>query len=538
LCALGGPAAVPAAGVQEELAFRFPRTFLNALAAPEGWRRPGLREELASANPAIRSIHLDGDATRFSLSWEVSPVGPFRLAGPRLAAYRLSLGVIGEAEGLLSLPQGYVVAETRSEEGTLAVRVAPVEGAEAEEPPGLAAALRERGSATLRLLGSHRYQRPSLGGLNPDNRLLALPRQVSEGEARLDLSADLGRLSLAAKPRARWTREHWQDGPPAGESDADAEVFLLEGSGQLRFWEALFASFGRENLQWGPGQLANPSNPFFADNGRDNPVREVPGMDFARVVWLPTGAWTLSWIANTGRGEGELAAGEWRASQALKLDYLGYAAHGGLLLHAGAGVRPSLRGYGQVTATEALLLYAEAGLSRGSRVRYPADGPPPLGLALEETKRDEHRWFPTSLLGASYTLRLGPTLSAEYLYHGEGYDDAESEGFFDLAHGAGALAAAGLADPGTFSTRLRLLRRNYLFLQYLHTEIARRLTVLLRSTQNLDDASHLATGFAEWNLSDRWRLFAFGAYGSGGNRDEFGSAVRYLGLAGVEWSAF
>lgn len=80
-------------------------------------------------------------------------------------------------------------------------------------------------------------------------------------------------------------------------------------------------------------------------------------------------------------------------------------------------------------------------------------------------------------------------------------------------HGARALAAAGLGvpDPDAFSTRLPLLRRNYLFVRYLHTEIARRLNVLLRSTRNLDDQSHLATGFAEWNLSDHWRLFAFGA---------------------------
>ncbi|MEW6486686.1 MAG: hypothetical protein AB1578_02070 [Thermodesulfobacteriota bacterium] len=541
-----GAVSGPAAHAREELSFRVPRTLLHALAAPDGWRRPGLREELAAANPGIRSPLLGGDANRFSLAWEVKGVGAFRLAGPRMAAYRLSLGVIGEAESLLTLPQGYGVAETRSEAGTLVVRVAPGEASEAEEAeeaeeaPDLAGALRERGSATLRLLGSHRYQKPSLGGLNPDNRLLALPRQVSEGEVRLDLSADLGRLSLLAKPRARWAREHWQEGPAAGDSDTDAEVVLLEGSAQLRLRQNLFASLGRENLQWGPGQLANPSNPFFADNGRENPVREVPGMDFARVVWLPTAAWTLSWIANTGRGEGDVPGGEWRGSQALKLDYLGYAAHGALLLHAGTGVRPSLRGYGQVTATEALLLYAEAGVSRGTRARYPADGPPPLGVALEETKKDVPRWFPTSLLGAAYTLRLGPTLSAEYLYYREGYDDAEAERFFDLAHGAGALAAAGLAapDPDGFSTRLRLLRRNYLFVQYLHTEIARRLTLLLRSTQNLDDGSQLVTGFAEWNLSDHWRLFAFGAHGSGGNRDEFGSALRYLGLAGVEWSAF
>jgi hypothetical protein len=46
----------------------------------------------------------------------------------------------------------------------------------------------------------------------------------------------------------------------------------------------LYLSYGRENLQWGPSYLFSPSNPFFHDNGRSNPKKEIPGMDFARLV--------------------------------------------------------------------------------------------------------------------------------------------------------------------------------------------------------------------------------------------------------------
>ncbi|MBI5018274.1 MAG: hypothetical protein HZB55_22645 [Deltaproteobacteria bacterium] len=398
-----------------------------------------------------------------------------------------------------------------------------------------------RATATLRLLGSHRYQRPSLGSLNPDNQALRLPRQTSEVEARLDVGLDLDRVTLSAKPRARWTRDHWQDGPRAGRSEDHADLLLLEGVARLRLAEPLFASFGRENLQWGPGQLLNPSNPFFAENGRENPVREIGGQDFLRVVLLPSSVWTVSWITNTGPGERDPGGRDWHPSHALKADWVGRQASGGALVHGGPDAQTSLRGFGQWTASDALLLCGEASVSRGSAALYPVADLGPLGGHLEATRRDDAAAFVTAAGGAAYTVAFGPTLSLEGVWNGEGYGDGQAERFFDLAHRAGALAEQGLSVPraaGPSSLGLRLLRRRYLFAQYLQTEIADRLTVTLRWTQNLDDGSALATGFGEWSLSDRWRLFGFGGAGTGGSRDEFGSAVRYSVSLGLELSAF
>jgi len=414
-------------------------------------------------------------------------------------------------------------------------------GATETEPPPLAGLLADRGRATLRLLGDHRYQRPSLGGLNPDNRVFDLPRQVTEAEARLDLGLNLDRLSLSARPRARWTREQWQDGPEAGRSETAVDVFLLEGLARLRVLDELFISFGRENLQWGPGQFLNPSNPFFAENGRENPVREIPGRDFFRAVFLPSSVWTVSWITDTGPGERDPGGQDWHPSHALKVEAVGREASGGALVHGGPGAETSLRAFGQWTASDALLLYGEASASRGTAVLYPVADPGPLGGHLEAAHRDSAEVFAVALAGAAYTLALGPTLSLEGVWNGEGYGDGQAELFFDLAHRAGGLAAQGFSVPrvaGPSSLGLRLLRRRYLFAQYLQTEIADRLMVTLRWAQNLDDGSALATGFGEWSLSDRWRLFAVGGAGTGGNRDEFGSAVRYSLSLGLELSAF
>lgn len=532
-----------AAGPADAWELRLPLRVLRALAGPTAPDPAPIRSDLARANPWAARAEARADRLGFRIELHAAEGGVVAVRGDRRDAYQLLLGSAEPLRTILELPENTRRgAVGRDAEGWVVelLREEPAEGAEPEPGPSWAQTLWEGITASLRLLGSHRYQVPTLGSLNPDNRVLDLPRQTSEAEVRLDLTAQWGRLLLTAKPRVRLTRDRWQDGPNAGETEGDEETLLLEGAARWRLHDTLFVSFGRENLQWGPGQLVNPSNPFFAENGRENPVREIAGMDFLRVVWLPSYEWTVSWITNTGRGEGDLDGRDWHPSHALKVEYVGYEANGGLLVHAGPDEETSVRAYGKWTASDALLLYGEASLQKGSKALYPADGPPPLGVTLADVRDDDPAILPFTLAGASYTLEAGPTLTLEYVFNGEGYHDRDADRFFDLAHGSARLVEAGLAsaDPDGLPLRLRLLRRHYLFAQYLHSEIADRFTVLLRWTQNLDDRSGLATGFFEWNLSDRWRLFSFAAYGSGGNRDEFGSAVRALGLVGAEFSAF
>jgi hypothetical protein len=97
----------------------------------------------------------------------------------------------------------------------------------------------------------------------------------------------------------RW--EKWDGGGKSG-SQGDAEIFIQEGFARYRMIDPLIVSYGRENLQWGPAYLISPSNPFNQDNGRNNPMLEVPALDYGRILWLPTDRWTISFIANTTRG--------------------------------------------------------------------------------------------------------------------------------------------------------------------------------------------------------------------------------------------
>lgn len=529
-------------GAADALELRVPKATLRALAEPDGWKSREAAEAIRQASPEADRVRTGGDPGRFFIAWTLPGDLEVRLSARRRDAYRLLRGTTEGVERFLAVPAGYTFDAARAEGDELLLVLSPPAA-----PPAAAAGepvesrwgwLRPKVTQTLRGLLSERYQVPARTAVDPENRIVDLPRETTEAEARYDLTLEWDAVTLWGKPRARWNRDVWRDGPRDGESDVETDLLLLEGGVKARAGDSLFGSYARENLQWGPAQLLSPSNPFFLENGRANPVREIPGMDFARLVWLPAPGWTASWISNTGRGEAELGGLDWHPSHALKVDYLGFEASGSLLAYGGPDAASSLRGYGQWTVSDALLVHGEFSLSKGTRRPYPVSDAGPLGGHLEASREHDEAVLPVLLAGAAYTFEVGPTVTLEYVFNGEGYHDSEADAYFDLAHRLGAAVSAGLLPPPRdLDTSARLLRRHYLFAQYVQTEIFDRLSVTLRWTQNLDDRSALATGFAEYSLSDRWRLFGFGAGGTGGNRDEYGSVLRWMATAGVEFSA-
>src|SRR5919109_395937 len=142
-------------------------------------------------------------------------------------------------------------------------------------------------SSRINLLGFGITQQPVDSRLNPNNAL-NIPRYQAELDLRPDFYLNYRQLELNVKPRLdlRWQR--WEDGARQGDSGARTEGFVQEWLARYRLTEQLFVSYGRENLQWGPSYLLSPSNPFNRNNGQNNPRLEVPGLDYGRVVWIPT----------------------------------------------------------------------------------------------------------------------------------------------------------------------------------------------------------------------------------------------------------
>lgn len=408
--------------------------------------------------------------------------------------------------------------------------------------PALSAADEDGGlrmDASLRFIASAWYGKPNETGPNPVNMTLNLPDRGGNGETRLDLGIEGGPLYLWARPRATADLSHWDSGKNKGECETDRDLYLIEGGARARLHERLFLIAGRENLQWGPAQLLSPSNPFFPMNTRDNPMRELGGMDFVRAVYVYGGGFSLSLMANVGPGEAEPPPAGWHPSEALKIDWTGTEGSLGITARRGEKVEESVGAFGQWTLNDALILYGDAGVSFGNRLPYPAVGAGPLGGRLEYKYEDSRKPLPAWLLGASYTTLYGPALYVEYLRNESGLSPDESDLLIRMATRLGTLAGQGFAVPaGSLSSTGTPLGRNHLLLQLYDGQTIRDTSVILRLTMNLDDKSAAIGLYADHALSDRWRVYATATVMTGGAYREYGMAMTDKFTLGAEFSAF
>jgi hypothetical protein len=353
-------------------------------------------------------------------------------------------------------------------------------------------------------------------------------------------------LELMAKPRMRLEYSAWT-GTEIRErgSKWNDDWYVNEWLARVRVRENLFASYGRENLQWGPSFLFSPSNPFFQDNGRRNPYVEVPGMDFGRVVWIPGSSWTLSFIANTDEGRNKPnGPNPFRRTYALKIDYTGRENYVSAILSHGEDSTDSFGFFGGWTISDAILLYGEGVISQGSEALYPRKDSSPFGARMIKLHENSSKLEPVLLAGGSYTFGTNGTLTLEYSYYGPGYSDGEADTYFSLRRkAAGAIRSGGLVSAlgqmtlgQTASIGLRFLRKNYAMVQYTQTNIKNKIDLTLRWTQNLDDRSGQFTGLITYYLGNHLELFSVGTVMAGGKDTEFGSILDYQWMIGLKYS--
>jgi len=335
--------------------------------------------------------------------------------------------------------------------------------------------------------------------LNPGN-ILKIPETVGEIDVRPDFHVSWQRLDVTFKPRleSRWQRIE----DSTGSEDTDhTEAFVNEWRVRARLSDELLASYGRENLQWGPSYLLSPSNPFNQNNGRNNPYLEVPGLDYARVLWIPNDAWSLSFIANTD--EGRLNTADFNPAYAVKLDYTGERRYFSLIpsLRDDSQDTTALGFYGGVSATDALLLYLEGSVS------------------------DEEQGS-KGLLGGSYTFSDGSNMALEYFYQEDGCT---------LAFPTCVLTSDGGVTPGNLDS-VPLQREKYLFLQYYKNWDAQELDLGVRVIHGLDDQSSRLVLILQKDLGDHVELFAVGNLTSGGPDTEFGSLIDSSFFTGLDYT--
>jgi hypothetical protein len=311
---------------------------------------------------------------------------------------------------------------------------------------------------------------------------------------------------------------------------------------KVRLTPSLSASYGREVLQWGNAVFRSPSNPFLVDNGRLNPIRELPGQEFAVVTYTPSKAYAVSFISNTRRGHGVTRDDPFRVTNAIKVDFVGESFNAAVIAsrRQGSGVR--IGGAWTYSASDAVLVYGDMTVARGSDALYPQQTSGAAGWELAPAKARSGGLFYTNLVGASYTFPSRLVTTVEYLQTNEGYNGAEARGLSSLQTSAssvfeqgGPASAAGAQLLGrALNTGLRVERQNYLFVQGLIAEYRNRADLALSYARNLDSGGGgQFSGYATLNVNSRTQLYGVASYNHGPATTDFMRLSRFTLSAGV-----
>ncbi len=358
--------------------------------------------------------------------------------------------------------------------------------------------------------------------LNPGNQIARLVEHSQTAEARFNLKAEHDQLRIALRPIVLWQQDRNAFG-----RETRHEAYLSQGEVQWRMTEAWNLAAGRELLTWGPGQFRSPANPFYFDNGRSDPLRELSGLDVVKMSWTPDTRRSLSVarIASTGHFTGNLDT--WRDTWLLKADKRGDAWAGGLALAKKGGQGMFVGAHLQYTLNDAVLLYGEFGSStRLNALQSPPDSAQPFSVAPESSRRANE------LLGVTYTFTNGQSLAGEYLHHGHGFTTGEREAYFTRT--ASAVFPAGAATLGmALGTAPPLLGRDYLHLVWQNSPLENEGYWRLMWTHNLSDGGDELSGYGEYTLSGRMSAFALAVLPRGDVRQEFSALFSRMLTLGI-----
>ncbi len=397
-------------------------------------------------------------------------------------------------------------------------------------------------SYTIRTLAFAEGQYPSHSTQNPDNAFLNLYRYSGELDVRPDFFWEQPSISAVFKPRFIAAYRWWEDGATKGKTDSPGRAFVNEWRVQAKPFSTLFLSFGKEKLLWGPSFLASPSNILFRDTEKINPKTEVEGKYLAKLVSVPNNSITVNVISETQKEENELLE-TLRPLQALKTDVMGGNYLISMIAYYRQRDRFRLGSYGQWTASDALVLYYDGIVTKGTDALYPVeDRANPLGASFVKKYDDSGRLFSTVTAGGSYTFLSGSTFSLEFLYNGQGYSDAEAGEYYRLRRSANdhffdsmLSGVSQMTLNESLNTGLPFLRRYYLMGQFQVREIKNVLDVIVRYMHGLEEHAGQASSIIEWQLTDRIQFFNINMVSvDTGRNTEFNTALNESFIAGIE----
>ena len=366
--------------------------------------------------------------------------------------------------------------------------------------------------------------------LNYKNTVLRLPHLALTSEVRPSVEAQVGSwLTVIARPRLQggFAMAQVTGDWPEGESALAVTLPELYGTWQASDWLAL--SWGLQNFQWGPGELASPSNRLFHETGllRD-PLTLVQGRHLLRVN-LSSGR-ELSVVGLVELSEVEeqafVAREDFDRSAHLKVEYAEETGRWlvGVTVSAWQEHEPAFGEYAQLQLNDLLAVYADASHERERRAWYPGRDT----FVKRAFDEDELELFSTALVGARLSFEGGVELRGELLFHQAGWDEDELKD-------AAALALATRDVEAWLAPGFELVGQHFVYLALRAPELPpmKKLTLQPRLLWSATDGS--AAAFVTLSAEAGERTTAFlSAYASVGEaHDELSRIARAAVTFGV-----
>lgn len=353
--------------------------------------------------------------------------------------------------------------------------------------------------------------------LNPNNQVAGLAQRSDVAELRLNFKAENETVRLTARPIAS-TRETRNAVGTQQRSDS----YLSQWQLRVRAAESWNVAAGREVLNWGSAQFRSPSSPFYFDNGRSDPMRELVGMDALKLSWTQDMQSSANLVRIVSSGYGATQPDVWRDSWMAKFDQRGGEWSYGVAALKAPQLPAFYGAYGQTTLSDELMLYGEVGSSaRAFALQSSADAAQPFSVEAPSSRAT------TALAGAAYTFESGRSLSAEYLHEGHGYTSEQESAYFQRAVTQPGMAM-GLAP--------RLLGRDYLHLVWQSNMMGEGGYWRLMLTHSLTDSSSELAGYGETMLSTRVSGYVLAVLPVGDARQEFSALLQNSVTAGLKIS--
>ena len=363
--------------------------------------------------------------------------------------------------------------------------------------------------------------------VNPGNYIARLAQRSNIVEARSDFKAELDVLQINARPILLAQQNHNSFG-----DGNNSEAYFSQWQMRWKTNETLALSAGRELLNWGPAQFRSPSNPFYFNNGRSNPMSELSGMDTLRLAWS-SDVRTSVYVARIyDSGYGHAEPDPWSNSWLVKADWRGDESAAGVALAKQEQRSLFFGAHAQRTVEDAWLLYSEVGsYTLPNLLRSPTDVNQPFIVEAESSRRTDE------LVGAAYTFESGHTLTAEYLHYDHGYSAAESSAYFARAASAARIFSTGNSISvlsAALTSAPPLLGRDYVYLVWQTNLMESAGFSRMMYTHNLTDSSDELSGYSEYTITPHISAFGLASLTHGAAQRELSRLYDKMLTLGVK----